>query len=266
MNMSQLLKRGLVAVVLFATVISASLVPARADDIPVVAAASNIKFAIEDIAKAFTAETGKQIRFSFGSSGNFVAQIKNGAPFQLFLSADEHYVDALVKSGMTPNAGVDYAVGKLALVANNGSPLSLDPELKGLKALMAQGKLSRFAIANPAHAPYGERAIQVLKKFDLYQQIEPNLIYGENVSQAGQFAISGSTQGGIVALSLAVVPQFKSRARYIELPADLYAPIVQKMVLTNKAGETAKAFYQFILSPQAREIFKHYGFGLPEKK
>lgn len=132
--------------------------------IPAIAAAANIKFALDDIVKNFTAETGLKVRVSYGSSGNFVAQIQHGAPFEMLLSADERYIAELNKVGFTQGEGVQYAVGRLALVAPKNSPLALDIELNGLKALLAAGQLERFAIANPDHAPYGERARELLKK------------------------------------------------------------------------------------------------------
>ncbi|MEC4726243.1 molybdate ABC transporter substrate-binding protein [Shewanella sp. D64] len=234
-------------------------------DVPVIAAASNIKFALDELAKQFTQDTGSKVRLSYGSSGNFVAQIQHGAPFQIFMSADEKYIEQLAKSGVTVDDGVLYAVGRLAIVAPNNSSLKLDPELTGLKALIDSGELKRFAIANPDHAPYGERARGLLKQFGLWESITPKLIYGENVAQAAQFAVSGSTQGGIIALSLAIAPQFQKMGHYQALPESLHAPIYQRMVLTNKAGPTARAFYQFLQTDSARQVFSEFGFGLPTK-
>ena len=174
-----------------------------AEDVPAIAAASSIKFALDDVAKQFQQDTGARVRITYGSSGNFVAQIKHGAPFELFLSADERYTNQLSHAGQTQGSGAVYAVGKLALAAPKSSPLELDDQLNGVKQLLKNQQLKRFAIANPDHAPYGERAEEVLKNLDLWQTIQPQLIFGENVSQAAQFALSGSTQGGLVALSLA---------------------------------------------------------------
>lgn len=248
---------------IFFTLFALILFPVRAQDIPNIAAAANIKFALDDIAKSFTQTTGKKVRISYGSSGNFIAQIKHGAPFELFLSADSRYINQLKQSGLIADDGQLYAIGKLALVKPRNAHWSLDVSFAGLTKALKNGDITRFAIANPEHAPYGERAQFVLQKMALWPLIEPKLIYGENVSQAAQFALSGSTQGGIVALSLALSPQFKSRAQYVELPFELYAPLEQRMVLLPHAGATANAFYHYIQSPQARNIFKHYGFGLP---
>ncbi|MGI2260956.1 molybdate ABC transporter substrate-binding protein [Shewanella sp. GXUN23E] len=234
-------------------------------DTPAIAAAANIKFALDDIAKDFARDTGQTVRISYGSSGNFVAQIKNGAPFQLFMSADEKYIDQLQADGLVTAEPVEYAVGRLALAAPKNSPLTLDTELNGLKTMLAADKIKRFAIANPEHAPYGERAKEYLEHFGLWQSIQPKLIYGENASQAAQFAISGSTQGGIVPLSLVKAPQFTARANYIELPSEFHGNLAQDMVLLPNAGATARAFFDYLQSDKARQVFVDYGFALPRQ-
>jgi molybdate transport system substrate-binding protein len=139
--------------------------------------------------------------------------------------------------------------------------LVLDEKLDGLKQLMDTQALKRFAIANPDHAPYGERAKEALQNLGLWQKIQPQLIFGENVSQAAQFALSGSTQGGLIALSLASAERFKSRANYVVIPQSLYSPLKQRMVLTLKAGQTANEFYHYIQTDKAQHIFAEYGFG-----
>ncbi|TVP13819.1 molybdate ABC transporter substrate-binding protein [Shewanella sp. KCT] len=237
--------------------------PSWAAEVPAIAAASNIKFALDKIAADFTKDTGKRVRISYGSSGNFVAQLRHGAPFELFLSADDKYIYQLHKLGVTQSDGEIYAIGRLALAAPKRSPLSLDAELVGVKTLLEQGGLKRFAIANPDHAPYGERAREALQHLGLWQPLQPYLIYGENVSQAAQFALSGSTDGGIVALSLAMAPQFRAASHYVALPSEWHSPMNQRMVLTPKAGETAKAFYAYLSQAKARAVFLEFGFGLP---
>lgn len=239
--------------------------PWVAAEVPNIAAAANIKFAMEQIVKNYQQQTGKQLRVSYGSSGNFVAQIKHGAPFQLFLSADEKYVAALASAKVTADNGVVYAYGRLALVAHNNSPLTLDTDLSGLTQLLQSGQLTRFAIANPEHAPYGERARQLLQQKGLWQALQPSIVYGENVSQAAQFALSGSTQGGIVALSLAMAPQFRERGRYVALPDEQHHPLTQRMVLLKGAGDVAQDFYRYLQSEPARAVFSAYGFALPEE-
>jgi molybdate transport system substrate-binding protein len=231
------------------------------EDVPVIAAASSIKFALDDVAKQFQQDTGRKVRITYGSSGNFVAQIKHGAPFELFLSADERYTNQLANAGQTKGKGTVYAVGKLALAAPKTSPLVLDENLDGVKLLLDNNQLKRFAIANPDHAPYGERAKEALQNLGLWQTIQPQLIFGENVSQAAQFALSGSTQGGLIALSLASAERFKRRANYVVIPQSLYTPLKQRMVLTLKAKQTANDFYHYIQTDKAQHIFAEYGFG-----
>ena len=231
---------------------------------PPIAVAANVKFAMDDIAAQFTQDTGMSVRLSYGSSGNFVSQIQHGAPFELLLSADEFYPNQLVKAGFTQDEGQVYAMGRLAIAAAKNSPLALDSQLFGVKALIESGKLKRFAIANPAHAPYGERAQQVLDKQGLWQAVEPYIILGENASQAAQFAVSGSTEGGIVPLSLVLTPNFERMGRYAAIDDTLYQPIKQRMVLMKQASNTAVAFYHYIQTPVAQAILIKFGFHVPE--
>lgn len=230
---------------------------------PVVVAASDLKFALEDIAATFHQERGLAVKLSFGSSGTFATQIRNGAPFALYLSADEDYVRALHADGFTRDEGTLYAIGRIVLMAPPGSALPVDGELKGLAAQLRAGKIRRFAIANPDHAPYGQRAAEALRHAGLWSAIEPRLVLGENVSQAAQFAVSGSAQGGIVALSLAVAPQMKNLARYALIPEQWHAPLRQRMVLLKGADTTAEAFYRYLQEPAARRVMRAYGFALP---
>lgn len=228
-----------------------------------IAAAADLKFALEEIAQTFEQESGHEIILTFGSSGTFATQIRHGAPFQMFLSADEDYVLKLYSDGYTLDQGTLYAIGRIALLAPASSPLMLDGELKGLATLMQQGKLQRFAIANPEHAPYGQRAREALQHVGLWQDIQPKLIFGENVSQAAQFAISGSAEGGIVALSLAKSPQMAKLGRYAVIPAEWHTPLKQRMVLLKGADATAQAFYTYLQQPAARAVLRRYGFTLP---
>jgi len=230
---------------------------------PPIAVAANVKFAMDEIAAQFTQDTGMSVRLSYGSSGNFVSQIQHGAPFELLLSADEFYPNQLVKAGFTQDEGLIYAMGRLAIAAAKSSPLALDGQLLGVKELIGLGKLKRFAIANPAHAPYGERAQQVLATQGLWQAIEPHIILGENASQAAQFAVSGSTQGGIVPLSLVLTPNFARIGQYAAIDDSLYQPIKQRMVLMKQASTTAVDFYRYMQTPVAQTILIKYGFHVP---
>ncbi|MDP1533966.1 MAG: molybdate ABC transporter substrate-binding protein, partial [Rubrivivax sp.] len=168
---------------------------AGAQDVPVVAAASDLKFALDEVIDSFRQQSGRTLRVSYGSSGNFYRQIAQDAPFQLFLSADEAFVFKLADQGLTADRGALYAIGRIVLFAPTGSPLGVDADFSDLRRALADGRLKKFAIANPEHAPYGRAAMQALQSAGLWQAIEPRLVLGENVSQAAQFAASGSTQG-----------------------------------------------------------------------
>jgi len=241
-------------------------VPLRAQTAPNIAAAADLRLALTDVAAAFERDTGQKVRLNFGSSGNFYRQIRQGAPFELYLSADENYVLALAKAGKTKDRGVLYAVGRLALVVPKGSPISVDSDLTGLRAALRKGQVTRFAIANPEHAPYGARAEEALKHSGLWGPLTARLVFGENVSQALQFATSGTTQGGLVAYSLVFDPGFAERADYALVPASWHGPLRQRMVLIKGAGAVAQRFYHYIQQPSARAIFKRYGLMLPGKE
>ena len=232
-------------------------------DAPAIAAASDLKFALEDIATRFRADTRRDVRLSFGSSGNYFRQIGQGAPFQLFLSADEDFVFKLHDSGRTEDRGVLYATGRIVLFVPKGSSFSADANMSGLKRAIEGDVVRRFAIANPEHAPYGRAAEQALRKLGLWDALQGRLVLGENVSQAAQFATSGSTQGGIFAYSLAFAPNVAQQGQYVLLPEELHSPLRQRMVLVKGAGETARAFYAYLQQPAARQILARYGFQLP---
>lgn len=230
-----------------------------------IVAASDLKFALEEIAVAFEGQTGKRPRIIFGSSGHFYTQIMQGAPFHLYLSADEAYVHKLHSAGKTVDSGRLYALGKIGIFVPHHSAIKADANLDDLTKSLADGRLDKFAIANPDHAPYGDRAVQALKHKGIWEQIKPKLVYGENVTQAAQFALSGSTQGGIIALSLAKAPTFAKQGQFALIPENWYSPLAQRMVLVNNAPEQAKHFYTFLGTEPARVIFKKYGFELPNK-
>jgi len=257
---------GAVAGALLALGIATLPFSARAqDDVPVVAAASNVQFAVEEIAALFTAETGKQVRLSMGSTGNFVRQIREGAPFEVFIAADEESIAGLHADGFTRDEGVLYAVGRLVIVAPNGSPLVPDAGLDNLAALLEDGGITRFAIASPEHAPYGMRAREALIARGLWDDLQPFLVLGENISQAAQFALSGNAEGGIIAYSLALAPEVAPLGTFELIPQDRHAPLTQRMALLQGAGPVAEEFYAFVQSPPAREIMERYGFAVPDE-
>jgi len=231
--------------------------------VPNIAAASDLQFALTEIAVGFTRDTGREVKLTFGSSGNFRRQIAGGAPFEMFLSADEAYVAALAKDGRTEDEGIRYATGRIVLFAATGSKLRPDAGMTDLKAAVADGRVKHFAIANPEHAPYGRAAQQALQAAGLWDALVPRLVLGENVSQAAQFATTGGAQGGIVAYSLVRSPALADKGAYVLLPAASHAPLHQRMVLVKGAGAAAREFYRYLQAPAARAVLARFGFALP---
>ncbi len=237
--------------------------PAVAQPVATVAAASDLKFAIEEVAARFERATGHRLRLVFGSSGNFYSQILQGAPFHLFMSADEDFVFRLADAGRTVDRGRLYGHGRIGIMVPHGSPLKADGELRDLAAAVADGRLRKFAIASPDHAPYGMRAREALQHAGLWQRIAPLLVFGENISQAAQFATSGSTQGGIIANSLALAPQVARLGRFALIPEEWHKPLAQRMVLLRDAPPAAVAFAAYLSTREAQAIMVKYGFAMP---
>ena len=232
---------------------------------PTVAAASDLKFAVEEVAARFEKETGHKLRLVFGSSGNFKTQILQDAPFHLFMSADDGFVYELANAGKTVDRGRAYALGRIGIIVPNGSALKADGEFKDLAAAIKDGRLQKFAIANPEHAPYGARAKEALQHAGLWDAVQPKLVLGENISQTAQFATSGSTQGGIIALSLALSPSVAKLGTFQLIPEAWHQPLKQRMVLVKGAPPAARAFYEYISTPAAQEIMVRYGFAMPKE-
>lgn len=258
---------GSSALVRWCALLSMALVSswANAQSGPTIAAASDLKFALDEIAASFQKQTGKSVRISYGSSGNFYQQIAQDAPFEIFMSADEDFVFKLAEKKLTADRGALYATGRIVLFAPKSSALKVDDQMADLRRALSDGRLKKFAIANPEHAPYGRAAMEALKRANLWVQIQPKLVLGENVSQAAQFAVSGSTVGGIFAYSLALAPPFANAGNYALIPDSMHAPLRQRMVLTKKASDDAREFYAYMLSIAARTVFERYGFVLPSE-
>ncbi len=229
-----------------------------------IAAAASLAGVLPEIKERFLAQNpGVQVEIVFGSSGAFFAQLQNQAPFDLFLSADTLYPQKLVEKGVAlPEDYREYARGQVVLWVIKDSPLEVE---KGLQVL-AQASVRRISLANPATAPYGKAAIEALKHYQLYQQVEGKLARGENVAHAAQMVQSGAADCGMIALSLAVSPRLRDQGRWYVVPPDSYRPIRQGLVVLrhSKQRELARRFVQFLFTPQARELFAKYGFSDPE--
>lgn len=240
---------------------------AQAQPTAIVAAASDLQFVLPELLAAFRAATNAELRPVFGASGNLARQIRQGAPFELFLSADEDFVADLARDGFTRDQGVVYAVGRLSLIVSRPSPLAADGTLDDLAAQLAAGRVSRFAIANPEIAPYGRRAREALQHRGLWDAIQPRLVFGENIAQTMQFVTSGNAQGGIAShslvVALAMTPSVVPRVDAAPIAAEWHSPLRQRMVLTRGAGPTAARFHDFLQGPAARAIFDRHGFERP---
>jgi molybdate transport system substrate-binding protein len=238
--------------------------PVFAQKLPVVAAAANLNFALTEVAERFSRDRGMQVEVVFGASGTLTRQILDGAPFEVFLAADEEFPNQLTAAGRTRDAGVVYAVGRLAIFAPNGSPLEVDERLEGLTKLLKAGGVTRFAIANPDVAPYGRAAEAVLRKRGLWESIRPQLVLGDTIAQAAQFATTGNAVGGLVAYSLIHGPGFSDRGTSALIPEADHQPLRQRMVLLKTASPTAMQFYAYVQSEAARAILQKHGYGVPE--
>lgn len=227
-----------------------------------VAAASDLSFVMPEIASRFQQQTGKKVVFTFGSSGNFYQQIRNGAPFDVFFSADEQYPDRLQQEGFAvPGSLYPYALGKLVLFVPANSKLDIS---QGLKSLLA-ADVRKISIANPQHAPYGRAAVEALTKAGIYDKVKDKLVLGENISQAAQFIQSGNADAGIIALSLTSAPAMRSKGRFMEVPHSDYSPIRQAAIVvkSSKNQDTAREFLEFLKQPEIEKLMSQYGFARP---
>jgi molybdate transport system substrate-binding protein len=224
-----------------------------------VAAASDLQFAMQDIGEQFQKATGKSVKLVYGSSGNFFQQLQNGAPFDMFFSANLDYAKKLEAAGLTvPGSYYQYARGKIVIWVAKDSALDLS---SGLQSLL-NPKIGKIAVANPQHAPYGQAAVAAMQKEGIYDKVKDKLVLGENISQTLSFVVSGSADVGIVALSLALSPNMRDKGRYAEIPTNDYPPIEQACVIltSSKNQETAQQFLSFVKTPAIRETFRRYGF------
>jgi molybdate transport system substrate-binding protein len=228
-----------------------------------VAAASDLRYALDEVVAAFTAmNPDTEVMVSYGSSGSFYAQLVNGAPFDLFLSADVDYARRLVTQGVAvADSLFIYAEGRLVVWVPAAS--GLDIEARGLDALRSPA-ITRVAIANPEHAPYGRAAEAALRSAGVYDVVKPKLVLGDNVSQALQFVESGAAEAGVVALSLALAPPVVAAGRYVLVPATAHPRLEQGgVIMAAAAGEGASRLRSFLMSPDGRAVLDRYGFVEP---
>ena len=228
-----------------------------------VAAASDLKFAMEEVAAQYEKSTGQKITLVFGSSGQFTAQILQGAPFDIFMSADESFVFKLADAGKTRDRGRLYAIGRIGVFVPLDSALKADGSLKDMSAALQDGRLHKLSIANPEHAPYGERARQALQAAGLWSGLQGKLVLGENISQAAQFTLSGSAQAGIIAQSLALAPALADKGKFELIDQKWHQPLLQRMVLLKPASANASMFYDYLGGKAAQSVLMRYGFTSP---
>ncbi|WP_229838730.1 molybdate ABC transporter substrate-binding protein [Roseivirga thermotolerans] len=227
-----------------------------------IATAANMQFAMNALVEAYEAETGTQCEIILGSSGKLTAQIQEGAPYDLFFSADMKFPEALKATGNTIGEPIIYAQGQLVLWTSRKSPLHRVIEI-------TRKETNHIALANPKTAPYGEAAIQVLRNLDLYDMVNSKLVYGESISQVNQFVISGAAEYGFTAKPVVLSPNMSSKGNWITIPDSLHAPINQAMViLRNERSMTdeAQRFMEFVLSEKGKALLQKFGYKTPPSK
>ena len=258
----KLLRPALIALFLLGTF---NVVHAQRSELTI-AAAADLSAALTDISNNFEKGAGIHVRLSFGASGGLTQQIENGAPFDLFFSADMDYPRQLIKDNQADAASLhEYAVGKLVLWVPTDSPL--DVEHRGMQALL-DPSVKKISIANPQHAPYGRAAVDALKHGGLYDKLADRLVIGESISQAAQFAESGNAQAGFVALAHASAPSMKEKGKYWIVPAEYYPALAQGVVILSRSSHKREAeeFLKYFKTKPVSATLQKYGFTLPEAK
>ncbi len=228
-----------------------------------IAAASDLNFAFKDLVAEYEKTSGHHVKLSLGSSGNFYSQIQNGAPFDLYFSADIGYPKKLEEAGLTvPGSLYRYAIGRIVIWTGQDANIDV---AKGFDALRQPG-IKKIAIANPKHAPYGRAAVAAMEHFNVYEGVKDRLVFGENISQAAQFVESGACDIGVIALSLALAPTMKARGTYWEIPESAHPPLEQGAAIlkSSKHQDAARQFVEFLQGAKGREIMTRYGFTLPQ--
>lgn len=246
--------------VFFGVLLYAFACAAQADTLAV-AVAANVQYAFDDLQAAFKKETGHDIKPVYNSSGKFAAQIMNGAPFDVFLSADMEYPEKLHKEGFAASVPQVYAYGALVLWSMK------DIDLGQWQTLLTTPAIEKIAVANPKTAPYGRETMKALARFKLDDALKSKLVFGESISQTNQYIHSRAADAGFTAKSVVVSPEMKGQGKWVELPKDSYQPIAQGIVVLKHGQQTnpalAQRFHDFVLSPTSRAIFARYGYLLP---
>jgi molybdate transport system substrate-binding protein len=235
---------------------------ARAAELKI-AAAADLTYAFKDVTARFEKQTGNKTRLTYGSSGNFFSQIQNGAPFDLFFSADVSFPQKLEAASLAePGTTYEYAKGQIVIWVPDASKLDLNEGL----AVLLDPSIRKIAIANPLHAPYGSAAVAAMQHEGIYDQVNSKFVMGENISQTAQFVQSGNADAGIVALSLALAPAMKTTGRYVVIPASDYPPLIQAAVIlkSSRNKELAKQFLKFLKQPGTIALMERYGFAIPK--
>jgi len=251
---------GIVAIVVSVAIVASAPVTAGAGALRV-AAAADLQAALPAIAAQFERDTGQRVALTFGSSGNFSTQIENGAPFDVFMSADIDYPKRLEQAGLADRGSLyEYATGRLVLWTRRDSGIDLTSGL----AVLADPRVRRIAIANPAHAPYGRAAVAAIRHEQLYDRVQSKFVLGENISQTAQFAHSGNADVGLIALALALSPSLKAAGSWVDVPVAFYPPIEQAAVVvaSSKQKDLARRFVESLKQPPVKAILQSYGFAV----
>ena len=248
--------------ILIALAIIVASVPSLAADLRL-AAASDLNFAIKDIIAQYEKDTGNHVQLTLGSSGTFFMQISEGAPFDIYLSADRSYPDRLVDKNLgEPGTLFVYGIGHIVVWVPGSS--SIDVTKLGMQSLL-QPSIRKISIANPNYAPFGRAAVSALQRAGIYDRVKNNLVVGENISQAAEFVSSGAAQAGIISLSLALSDPMRGKGKYWEVPTNTYPVMEQAGIILRHARdsgnlEVAQSFMRALQSPKSRAILERYGF------
>jgi molybdate transport system substrate-binding protein len=253
--MTMLTCRNFLALIFFSVSLSVIASP------PTVVVAANMKPAMEEIHQQYKSATGQEFRIIYGASGNLTRQIQQGAPFNLFVSADENFPLALSKDGFTVDEGKVYAIGRLAMIANKGKGIKLSLKEDDLQKIITSA--NKVALAKPDIAPYGKAAVEFLTKMGLINLAKEKFAYGENISSATNFVVVGAAPIGFTAYSLAISKEVARDADHLLIPENLHEPIRQRMVLIKNPPQSVVDFYNYLQSPHAKAIIKAHGYAVP---